>query len=78
MLVNEANANYKKQTIKNEYSDDELKQIGKATVKVIEVTKRLPTIIEQNLYDIFDMYGGVIEGIRQQFRWGPCFKESSN
>lgn len=52
MLVNEANANYKKWTLKNEYSDNELKQIGKATVKVIEVTKRLPTIIEQNLYDL--------------------------
>lgn len=54
MLVNESNVNYKNWTLKDKYSDDELKQIGQSTVNLIEVTKRLPTIIEQdfNLYNL--------------------------
>jgi len=54
ILVNECNVNYKNWTFKDKYNDDELKQIGKATVDLIEVTKRLPTIIEQdfNLYNL--------------------------
>lgn len=54
MLVNEADVNYKSWTLKDKYSDDELKQIGQSAVNLIEVTKRLPTIIEQdfNLYNL--------------------------
>lgn len=54
MLVNEADVNYKNWTLKDKYSDKELQQIGQATVNLIEVTKRLPTIIEQdfNLYNL--------------------------
>ena len=54
MLVNEADVNYKSWTLKDKYSDKELQQIGQATVNLIEVTKRLPTIIEQdfNLYNL--------------------------
>lgn len=54
MLVNEADVNYKSWTLKDKYSDKELQQIGQATVNLIEVTKRLPIIIEQdfNLYNL--------------------------
>lgn len=54
ILVNEADVNYKSWTLKDKYSDKELQQIGQATVNLIEVTKRLPTIIEQdfNLYNL--------------------------
>ena len=46
LFVNNANVNYKKWTIKNQYTKQELEQIGQATVNLIEVTKRLPTILE--------------------------------
>ena len=49
LLVNNANVNYKKWTLKDQYTKEELQQIGQATVDLIEVTKRLPIIIEQNL-----------------------------
>lgn len=49
LFVNEANVNYRKWTHKNEYTDKELQQIGQSTVNLIEVTKRLPKIIEQNM-----------------------------
>ena len=54
ILANESNVNYKNWTLKNKYNDDELKQIGQATINLVEVTKRLPTIIEQdfNLYNL--------------------------
>ena len=54
LLVNQSNVDYKKWTLKDKYTDKELQQIGQATVNLIEVTKRLPTIIEQNmnLYDL--------------------------
>lgn len=54
MLVNEANVNYKKWHFKNQYTDRELKNIGKSIVNLIETTKRLPTIVEQDkwLYDL--------------------------
>lgn len=53
LLVNQSNVDYRKWTLKDKYTDKELQQIGQATVNLIEVTKRLPTIIEQNmnLYD---------------------------
>ena len=54
MLVNESNVNYRKWNQENRYTDEELKRIGKSLVNLVGVTKRLPTIIEQNinLYDL--------------------------
>lgn len=54
MLVNEANVNYRKWYHKSQYTDEEVKRIGKSTLNLIEAPKRLPTIIEQNmnLYDL--------------------------
>lgn len=54
LLVNTANVNYRNWTLKEEYTKQELEQIGQTTVNLIEVTNRLPTIIEQNmkLYDL--------------------------
>ena len=49
ILVNQSNVDYKKWTLKDKYTDKELQQIGQTTVNLIEVTKRLPTIIEQNM-----------------------------
>lgn len=40
---------------KNEYTEAELKQIGQATVDLIETTKRLPRIIENDLWDLKDL-----------------------
>ena len=53
-VVNNANVNYNKWTLKNEYedkkySDDELKQISLATMNLIETTQKLPIIIERKL-----------------------------
>lgn len=55
IFVNESNVNYKKWTLKNQYTAEELKQIGQATVNLIEVTKRLPTIIEQEDICMYDL-----------------------
>ena len=52
LLVNNANVNYKKWTVKDQYSKQELQQIGQATVDLIETTRRLPTIVEQD----FELY----------------------
>ena len=54
LLVNECNVDYKKWTLKDKYTDKELRQIGQAAVNLIEVTNRLPTIIEQgmNLFNL--------------------------
>ena len=49
LLVNQSNVDYKKWTLKDKYTDKELMQIGQATINLIETTKRLPTIIEQNM-----------------------------
>lgn len=54
IVVNNANVNYNKWTLKNEYedkkySDDELKQISLATMNLIETTQKLPIIIERKL-----------------------------
>ena len=49
LLANNANVDYKSWTLKDKYNDEELKQIGQATVNLIEVTKRLPTINEQDM-----------------------------
>ena len=56
LLVNQSNVDYKKWTLKDKYTDKELQQIGQATVNLIEVTKRLPTIIEQNM-NLYDLSG---------------------
>lgn len=54
LLVNECNVDYKKWTLKDKYTDKELEQIGQVAVNFIEVTNRLPTIIEQgmNLFNL--------------------------
>lgn len=54
MFVNEANVNYRKWYHKNQYTEEEVKRIGKSTLNLIDTLKRLPTIIEQdiNLYDL--------------------------
>ena len=49
LLVNQSNVDYRKWTLKDKYTDKELQQIGQSTVNLIEVTKRLPIIIEQNM-----------------------------
>lgn len=49
LLVNQSNVDYKKWTLKDKYTDEELQRIGQATINLIETTKRLPTIIEQNM-----------------------------
>ena len=49
LLVNKCNVDYKKWTLKNEYTEKELQEIGQATVNLVEVTNRLPTIIEQEM-----------------------------
>lgn len=54
LLVNQSNVDYKKWTLKDKYTDKELQQIGQTTVNLIEVTKRLPTIIEQNM-DLYNL-----------------------
>lgn len=51
IVVNNANVNYNKWTLKNKYEEEkytnkELEQIGLATINLIETTKELPTIIE--------------------------------
>ena len=48
IFVNECNVNYRKWTWKTEYTKEELQQIGQKTVNLIEVMKRLPTIIEDD------------------------------
>ena len=48
LLVNNANVSYRKWAVKDQYTKEELQQIGQATVDLIEVTKRLPTIIEDD------------------------------
>lgn len=54
LLVNECNVDYRNWTLKNKYTKQELEQIGQTTINLIEVTKRLPTIIEQgmNLFNL--------------------------
>ena len=54
LLVNECNVDYKKWTLKDKYTDKELEQVGQVAVNFIEVTNRLPTIIEQgmNLFNL--------------------------
>lgn len=54
LLVNESNVEYNKWTLKDKYTKQELEQIGQNTVNLIEVTNRLPTIIEQgmNLFNL--------------------------
>ena len=54
LLVNNANVDYRNWTLKNKYTKQELERIGQATVNLIEVTNRMPTIIEQgmNLYNL--------------------------
>ena len=48
IFVNECNVNYRKWSRKTEYTKEELQQIGQKTVDLIEVMKRLPTIIEND------------------------------
>lgn len=55
LFINQAEVNYKKWCLKDQYTDNELKQIGQATVDLIETTKRLPRIVEN------DIFGGLNE-----------------
>ena len=59
LLVNNAMVDYKKWTEKDQYTKEELQQIGQSTVNLIETTRRLPTIIEQdlNLYNLKKLLG---------------------
>ena len=59
IVVNNANVNYNKWTLKNKYEEEkytnkELEKIGLATMNLIETTKKLPTIIESEIlgYDL--------------------------
>ena len=55
LFVNQANVDYRNWTLKDKYTDAELKQIGQATVNLIEVTKRLPTILETEIMNLKDI-----------------------
>ena len=55
LFVNQANVDYRNWTLKDKYTDAELKQIGQATVNLIEVTKRLPTIVETEIMNLKDI-----------------------
>lgn len=55
LFINQAEVNYRKWCLKDQYTENELKQIGQATVDLIEVTKRLPRIVEN------DIFGGLKE-----------------
>ena len=69
LLVNNANVNYKKWTLKDQYTKEELQQIGQATVDLIEVTKRLPIIIEQyNLKNVAKLVD----------KWANCYADSED
>ena len=46
---------YRNWTLKDKYTDAELKQIGQAIVNLIEVTKRLPTIVETEIMNLKDI-----------------------
>lgn len=50
LLINNAGVNYKKWAVKDQYTKQELGQIGQKTVDLIETTKRLPTIYEKAEY----------------------------
>ncbi len=54
LIINKAKVSYNKWCLKDKYTEKELQEIGQATVNLIKVTKRLPTIIEQemNLYNL--------------------------
>lgn len=70
LLVNNANVNYKKWTLKDQYTKEELQEIGQAKVDLIEVTKRLPTIIEQEL----DLYN--LRNIAKLVdKWANCYAD---
>ena len=73
LLVNYANVNYKKWTLKDQYTKEELQQIGQATVDLIETTRRLPTIIEQDLelYKLKNVAKLVEE-------WANCYADSED
>lgn len=55
LFINQSEVNYRKWCLKDQYSDEELKQIGQATVNLIETTKRLPRIIENDLGSLNDL-----------------------
>ena len=70
LLVNNANVNYKKWTLKDQYTKQELQQIGQATVDLIETTRRLPTIMEQEL----DLYN--LRNIAKLIdKWANCYAD---
>ena len=70
LLVNNANVSYRKWAVKDQYTKEELQQIGQATVDLIEVTKRLPTIIEQEL----DLYN--LRNIAKLVdKWANCYAD---
>ena len=50
LFINQAEVNYRTWCLKDQYTEDELKQIGQATVNLIEVTKRLPRIVENDIF----------------------------
>ena len=54
IFVNESGVDYKKWSHKDKYTQQELQNIGQSIVNLIEVTKRLPTIIEQDMY-LYDL-----------------------
>ena len=73
LFVNNAGVNYKKWAVKDQYTKQELQQIGQATVDLIEVTKRLPTIIEQEL-DLYNL-GNVAKLVD---KWANCYADSED
>ena len=55
LFINQANVNYKKWCLKDQYNEEELKKIGQAAVNLIETTQRLPHIIENRVWDLKDL-----------------------
>lgn len=49
MFINQAMVDSEKWNEKNKYTNEELQQIGQATLNLLDTTTKLPTIIEQNL-----------------------------
>ena len=70
LFVNNANVNYKKWTLKDQYTKEELQEIGQKTVDLIETTRRLPTIMEQEI----DLYN--LKNVAKLVdKWANCYAD---
>lgn len=70
LLVNNADVSYRKWAVKDQYTKEELQQIGQATVDLIETTRLLPTIVEQD----FELYK-LKNVARLVDEWANCYAD---